>query len=864
MKEEYLKQLEHYNPWMGATTYGNLLDLFDNPSYNIKLYMVRDTKLFANAREDGTAIDPTVVDKKKDIVVLAQTGVTGTQVDNIAIETFAGGTYNTTKVTFSVIQPGAASFLDQIMIAKAYLGMPQSVTTPLVMDIRFQGYDAGGDENSPEGGEWKVIDGPYRWILTLTELSIEIDENGSRYEMVAYPLNQKGLVNNTIYSMPLDIVTGTSKPKEKATITSHVQDLEKKLNSHFKETAELPYTIKFDLSELLGPGTGDSTDYISDETLYSSSDFGTDKMNRIISELQEVLSSDEHRGKVADIDKYTGVSPEKEFGKDAISFKKGTTIDQFFTVLLSMNAEMYKKVTRKKDPFNEESEIDKNQAYTYWFKVHTETQLGKYNRDLTDFEQTFIYKPRLYKTSSTNAAYDPKEVEVDTEAAEARAKQIVAAKNFNKHYEYIFTGRNTDVLALDLKYDMGIALLASPRKGRIGSALVTSANVMASEAKAESDLTQSGVNNQVEQSEKEQTKKKALSLLDKVNKLKDEFDDALNTGINQAVTDIINTVAGALGVPADRLQSLVASGNQEGLTGLIDSAGDDAVRRIAGSLENAIGEPVVATEGPELNDYSPQASGFTYAADFIGNEEDSLTPEQLVDMGYVSVETAKEAMTQGREKAGTKSGSNRVESATIMAGDPRNTLFGNYADQLASDQAFLAMLDLGLRGDPWYLGSGGLTPKSKQSSKTTANLENDTQSFWLTIRAPQTYDFDVVDEDNNSGYWRFDGVSQTFSGLYNVMKVTHNFSDGAYTIDMEAYRHPLGPDKLEAKGTKDNDSKKQPAVGDSAVSDAVASGDIAQIRKEQENFIKDLKAKGQETDVTPPTDSDINFLSDGY
>jgi len=60
--------------------------------------------------------------------------------------------------------------------------------------------------------------------------------------------------------------------------------------------------------------------------------------------------------------------------------------------------------------------------------------------------------------------------------------------------------------------------------------------------------------------------------------------------------------------------------------------------------------------------------------------------------------------------------------------------------------------------------------------------------MFLEIASPRPWDFDYRDEDSllNTGYWMSTNTSHTFSGLYYMRKVVHNFSGGRYTLDIDA------------------------------------------------------------------------------
>ena len=126
------------------------------------------------------------------------------------------------------------------------------------------------------------------------------------------------------------------------------------------------------------------------------------------------------------------------------------------------------------------------------------------------------------------------------------------------------------------------------------------------------------------------------------------------------------------------------------------------------------------------------------------------------------------------------------QTATIKKGSVQNTLFGVIASQHSNDIGFLLQLDMTLRGDPWYLGKD----TNDNSDEEQANFFKDDNHFYLGLRSPKTFDMDWRDEDSdiNTGYWKGDGVSRSFGGVYRLISVTNNFSNGEFTVDVNAQR----------------------------------------------------------------------------
>ena len=158
------------------TVFGNVLDEAVNTSYNLKLYMIKD-----RTSGGGGYINGAVAAKPEETVVIAQTGVTGVQMDGLTIDFVKDkGNHFATAANFTLIQPGAADLLDQIQAAKVHLGIEAGMyaNVPIFLEINFKGYEASLEEEDQKGAPIHVA-GPFIYKMEIAKISIAIDDKGS-------------------------------------------------------------------------------------------------------------------------------------------------------------------------------------------------------------------------------------------------------------------------------------------------------------------------------------------------------------------------------------------------------------------------------------------------------------------------------------------------------------------------------------------------------------------------------------------------------------------------------------------------------------------------------------------------------------
>lgn len=765
------------DPYIGAAggaVYGNVLDTFSNPTYNIRLYMMNDT-LTKNAKDEMSSPDPSLAPENPgDMVILAQTGVTaGNIIDNVEIVTLSNANGpNATSIDFDITQPGSATFIDEMKLAMHYLGMKPNVTPQLFLEIRFQGYSGpslgdGGDVGEDEGGAPEVIAGPYRYKLALRNFTVAIDEGGSKYGFSCASL-QSFAFRRAVYKTPIEIATSGK------TIKEHIASLEESLNNHYKELADtkVPDQYEFDLSKLINdPEAEDDFMTIKDDKLLTSDSQDAERMNRQMSELASVADAIERDAAItANPQIKNDGSPEKIIEGDKITFPIGTTFDQILATLLSMNDEFYTKITRRDDIEDPGSESKPSQGFVSWYKLNAKTEIIDFDSSRNTYAYKYKYQPVLYKSTRTDIAVKEDEQVLAEDDANTRLGQIVASGSVKKSYNYIFTGLNDQILNLDIKYDSGVALLLAPGGGSVGSFSVAESDKLTQTIPADK------ATDVASQVEKEKETKKELDL----GKIKSFFND-----IKDTINDGISTVNTAVG----RLADLTGTAEEDVRAILTQPDGDEALEELIGGIDSGTVSDLAGSLGYDrviepnpIEVYEPGVSPYIYSTDLVLAQDGSLTGDQLTELGYTKVDVG-EALKDVQTKS-TNVSSNPVKESTYKSNSVRNTLFGNIVEQHMQDRSFLLLCDMEIRGDPWYLGAPGLQASDEES----ADWYHNDNHFFLRIKAPEKFDPDWRDEDANSGYWKYDGESRTFSGLYRYIKCTNRFSGGAYTIDLTGNR----------------------------------------------------------------------------
>ena len=790
---------EYFDPYVGKV-YGNILDYYDNATYNLKLYMVEKSYTENAPAEFGLA-EENLTAPPGATVILAQTGVTGTQIDNLEIASVVtandGPQANTIK--FTIKQPGAATFPDQIQLAKVYLDHENTSHATMFLEIRFQGYresDLGPSDvewDPDTGGDPEIVAGPFRYKIQPTQIRVGIDSTGSTYEFETVATASYAF-RDDVYKIPKTLNTLGK------TIQEHVDDLEKKLNElQASSDSEVKDVITFDTGKLIaaaggGSSGGSSYDLIDDETLISNTDPDAEDTNRVIN-LESIESADaiERQKALEDNPKDSGETAEQEIEQDKISVAEGTSIHDYFLTLLSMNEEYISKISRKSEIDNpEDDDVDQDQAFISWLRMNADTKQLGFDKRRNKYAQQYTFIPTIYKSTRRDVAVDVRETEIKD--ARKVIDQFIENGTLLKSYNYMFTGLNDQIQSLDIRYDQGLDLLLPPKGGAMGDISITATDSLSNTVPEAKDLSIEGQVNDFLNKAEDAVEKSSLK------GLFDDLKDLLNTA-----TGAVDQLASAVGLSSAQLIDLVNFGTNANKEAFIEQLDAATTKQLNANINISTTSPTVLdpTIAP---DYKPEFSGYAYGSDFLNPGVAYPSVTLLENLGYINIQdklasagiTEQEALESKQGTSSTTDTPSKVAGGTYKAGSVQNKLLGFIAGS-HSDTQFMTEIDLGIRGDPWYLGASGsgLDGVIKKSDEVAANHKGDDNCFFLNINAPITYDPDYTDEDSqlNSGYWDMSGEARTFGGVYRITKVTNKFNGGIFTSDVRGQRVvPIQPD----------------------------------------------------------------------
>ena len=803
------------DPIVGEVS-GNILDLYSSYSYSAKLYMIPPitsqvpggsgrgaTKgsgrgalgMWANKSQGkGGYLNDCYIADPTETVVLAQTGVTaGNQIDNISIENISkyDTGFETRGISFTIIQPGAANFIDQILLARKQLGIPTYASdTPLFLEIVFKGYSSDLDDID-QGGIPETT-GPYRYRMHLAQISLNVTGEGSTYDVSCVPSSQVPY-QDQFFRMPKNLTTTGDR------ISEHLDDLFKGINDYHKDNNDKYQIIdelKVDYSALI---KGDTA--LEDEKLVTSRNSENAQIiNRQFNPAFEDMTPRQIRKDIKRFQKDDDSSVEIAVFKDTINVKKGVSLYDYMCVLLSMNTEFFESATRTvqaQDPEKAEA-TKKKDAYTKWIKINASTEYLQFDTYRNVHAKKITFKPYLFKSVDERVQANPEESVLTDEETQARINELQSS--VFKSYHYLFSGRNDQIYECDISYDNGIAFLLPPIGGTVGDVSVTSADLMTDTVSVNKDMTGGNLS------------AKALNAKDK---------DEVNEFFRQAKDNDIRGLGQALGLNDQEIKDAIENRRSTAALKIKAVLEDrDLLRQIAEAEQAS--KKKTFSDNQSLSDgsqYNPRASGYVYSQDLVGDIANSINSEtlwgrarqkaKLIGNTYEDLEVDYSALVPGVTKtAKLKEGKDATDSVqppyqqvhivnslgeATFDGTTRQNLMGYYMQQ-KMEPSFLVNLEMTIKGDPWYLGAPMTTaclPVKEMADDTDESNEDyvvfdkKDNVILFDMQSARLFDFDVDDEDNNMGYWSADGTAYFISGVYMLIKAISMFEGGEFKQKIE-------------------------------------------------------------------------------
>lgn len=682
---------EHYYP--------NPINEFEQVAYNFKLVMVSDSDFLTSNRDSEDAIEAYDALPK---VILAETGVTaGFSIKDVRFKLIApmAGEKDSLEERFniSIAETLGTSFLDRMRTAAIKLRVKNVRECPYFLELTFKGYDENGNivpnllENNsdyPNGG---------RWIYGMKILQIDttFDAGGSEYFIEAIPFNLEVSESELSNISDMMIIKGNTIGEMLDSLAKNLEDAQQ--YRHFTKLR----TYKFVAHPLEGLEGEDPKTYPIT--------------------LREV--------DLADTSTYTM----GEDGVPTIHLSSGSVsnaIEMIFSISPKVQ-QMAKGVNKEDETENPASKVRETITFNIEPQLaHTayEQYTGKYITEAT-------YYIHGYRTERPILS---RQQVIDAKTPDVQAAIIDKWRQsgyLKKRYDYFHTGKNTEVLNIDTKFNFKWSAVMPLTYG-VNTTI-------------ESNSTYARVNESISANR---------AYIEEANRLRDQIRQL------EIKQEELNT----------NLETAKASGDQQA----IQSAGLAA----AANSNERTGLYNRATQNARLFNETAQGA----QSEIFDNNMADGTVIYAEDLGELDEEDRMFMVSFSQQEI------------TGMLGAPKpyyrdRGIYGAILEQLYTKE--MREIDLEIRGDPHWLGQGDLHRKNiNRSSNGRANIPGmadfftGDNLFLFNMRYPFTIDDDggVMLRQDESG-----APKDGFTGFYFPIRIENIFEGGQFRQVMRAGRFQL-------------------------------------------------------------------------
>ena len=324
---------------------------------------------------------------------------------------------NFTKIEMELSEPMGISLYEKLRGAAVANGFRDHLDAPFLLTLDFIGMDTQGKTH-------KEI--PRRYFpIKIVNSEMDMGAGGTMYTVTAVPWTEFGMVNRYLYLRGTATIKGFS-------ITDALKSLETILSSHQRKEKELDYRA------------------VEDEYRFTVDPFFTSQDSPIDNNTMSIFTfnekgNDGFRGEIH----HFGAQRMKKMGrKPQIMVARPNTSISHILERIMLRTRYFRQITRT---FTEEywgklSEQQKgdvlSKEYVPWFKIVTtvHTEAGNFD-SLRKKEKKIIHyhiKPFL--------------VHILNFVVPGLGGGSLYGKYVKKRYNYTFTGRNLDILDLNIKY----------------------------------------------------------------------------------------------------------------------------------------------------------------------------------------------------------------------------------------------------------------------------------------------------------------------------------------------------------------------------------------------------------------------------
>ena len=373
--------------------------------------------------------------------------------NNVNIETIMGGSEATgmtiaTKVEFEVIEPySMTGFIEALQVAARAAGYETQTAATFLLKMDFLGHH----ESKETSGEATLIPNCSRFFpIKITEIEIDVTENGAKYRCKATPTNEKAFGDQSILKSNITI-SGATVGEILNNLVKAVNDTKK---SEAKSISGNNGKIDHDEYSIEYPQINDTGDIVpnSNNTEISGAKVVELLKDNAAYKFPEPLYKNTTTTTVK-FNSSSLISPN-------ISFSENTNVYQAISAIIR-DSSYVKDLLKKLDEATEVNQVTDDKGMVNYFIINVEVEdKAEVDKKTNKPYQKIKYVVLPYKIHYTRVPMMRTKV-IDN-------KPLIQAAH--RTYDYLYTGQNTEIKSFNLKFNylyyQAIPQSAGDRKGQ--------------------------------------------------------------------------------------------------------------------------------------------------------------------------------------------------------------------------------------------------------------------------------------------------------------------------------------------------------------------------------------------------------------
>lgn len=727
----------------------NELDAFDQATYHFKLYLIDDESLSAQQYH-----------KPKQTVIIAESGVTAeVSIDSVELTSFLGmhqvnKNKQTTGFKINLVESFGATLIDKIYIASRQLKIPNYTEAMFFLELSFRGRTA--DQSIPVQPSKKMI-----WPIKISGIETLVDSGGSEYSINAFLYTNLGFSSEYLGIIPAPLTLINND-----TIGTAFTNLENAVNTSLLNHAGATMTFADEVMFIVDP---ELTDY---------------KMT-------------------IDAPADTGKSTPKSTQSPSIIIPKHSALIDVINSIFSASPD-YAKHARGTDTPDAPEDDKKLPDLKSLHRVSTFVQHIGFDPIRNTYIRRFVFLISDFKTANLISNMNEMGHNHNSQDTFNKLRQEYAV---HKHYNYIYTGVNDQVIDFEMKFNFGWYVKRPVFGGR---RVTNSSTAEGAEFSRFKHILIPRQRFNAVFSTQQQIFKDLYKLDPDIRRAK------LGTKAGEAVTAIVDmankAIADAETIGAKAAAIRLYLGLIDGVITTTDKGktiinfGDNTFVEIDGTQEKAIFGNFLKkynTEFKNKNLPDPFDSIYTSRPPTPGGPPRSFVSDQKVPKQKITLMPVTYTVTDIEENSG-QNDSAVMEQDGGSGTEYVDSLFGQAFSEEGGD---MVSIKVTIKGDPFWLETPPIynTPGLFLNVTQVVDLRRKILEEFPKLKGKNNLELNGgrVSSTYKQNYIIFSvntpvvadvhtGIAElrteAFNGLYAVNQVVSKFENGKFTQEMTAYR----------------------------------------------------------------------------